>query len=106
MRGKDRIDAMMDVGFEDGDRRESVSVWIPFETFIAAVRKYFDARLVTIDGTDSAIWNSLVDCEAVGNLMDNDEILGFCEDLYKGTRYEDEDYSDWLSDIEWESKED
>lgn len=100
-----RIDAMMDVEFEKDGRKDSVSVWIPFDTFMGAVRKYFDARLVTLDGTDSAVWNALVDCDAVGGLMDNDEILSICADNYKGTKYEEEDYSDWLDDLAWAAKE-
>jgi hypothetical protein len=106
MRYKDRVDAMMDVEFENDGKKETVSVWVPFETFMTAVRKYFDVRLVTVDGTDSAIWNSLVDCEAIEGLLDNDEILGICADVYKGTKYEEADYSDWLEDLEWASKED
>ena len=103
MRG-DRIDTMMDVEFEKDGRKETVCVWVPFETFMSAVREYFDRRLVTVDGTDSAVWNALVDCGAVDALMDDDEVLGLCAERYKGTKYEEEDYSDWLDDIEWERK--
>jgi len=33
---------------------------IPFEKFIEGVRVYFDNQMVTLDGTDNAVWNALV----------------------------------------------
>ena len=33
---------------------------IPFEDFVEAIRVWFDEQLITIDGTDNAIWNAFV----------------------------------------------
>lgn len=95
-----RIDELMDVEFETNGHRESTSVWIPFEIFMSALREYFDRRLVTVDGTDSAVWNAMLGCGALDALLDSDEVIGICRDKYKGTSYEEEDYADWLESID------
>ena len=33
---------------------------IPFDTFINAVRAWFDQQMITLDGKDNDIWNALV----------------------------------------------
>lgn len=34
---------------------------IPFDTFVEAVRVWFDQQMITIDGKDNDIWNALVE---------------------------------------------
>lgn len=97
---KNRVNMFMEVIFKYGDEEYREDVYIPFPIFIEAVRKYFDLHLVTLDGTDNAIWNMLVDLDCLDNLEDNEDIQEYCKEMYKGTEYEEEDYEEWKDDYE------
>lgn len=59
---------------------------VPFETFIEAVKEYFDVHYeVTLDGRDNKIWNMLVD---LGEMVDEDIIQEFIdnEDIQESLR--------------------
>lgn len=99
---KDRINMLMDVTFKYGDKEEQTSVWIPFTVFINAVRKFADFSSVNLDGTDTAIWNFLVDLDCLDTLEDNENIMEYCRELYKGTSFEEEDYEEWKDDYEFD----
>ena len=98
----DRVRMFLDVKFKyPGDEEEhEESVWMPFPIFIEAVRKFFDSKLVGLDGTDNAIWNILVDLDCLDKLEDNEDIQEYCRELYKGTQFEEEDYEDWKDEYE------
>lgn len=99
---KDRTGMFMDVTFKyPGDEKEySESVYIPFPIFMQAVRKYCEDSMVTLDGTDNAVWNLLVDFGCLDNLEDDADIQEYCRELYKGTEYEEEDYEFWKDEYE------
>ena len=44
----------------NGHKDERYFFEVPFDKFCEAIRHYFDEQLVTLDGTDNAIWNSIV----------------------------------------------
>ena len=104
MSNKDRTNISMTVRFSDLDsgwEPEDVDVYVPFEVFMAALRDYFSARTVNLDGTDSAIWNALMDIRAdVDGLEDDEEFINLCKKHYAGTRYEADDRAYWIEEHE------
>lgn len=99
----DRVRMFMDVTFKYGDKEFTTDVYIPFTIFIEAVRSYCESRMVTMDGTDTAIWNLLVDFNCLSELEDNSDILSKCRELYKGSAYEEEDYEEWKDEYEFDN---
>lgn len=97
---KNRVNMFMEVTFNYGDESFKEEVYIPFPIFIEAVRKFFDSRMVTLDGTDNAIWNMLVDLDCLDSLEDNEDIQKYCKEFYAGSEFEEEDYADWKDDYE------
>ena len=97
---KDRLSMFLEVTFKyPGDEQEySEDVYLPFPIFIEAFRKWADSNMVTIDGTDNAVWNFLADLDCLDNLEDNEELMSICRELYKGSSFEEEDYEDWIED--------
>lgn len=96
----DRIKMLMTVTFKYGDKDFKEEVWIPFPIFIDAVRKVFSKGLVDLDGTNNAIWNMLVDLNCLDTLEDNEDIQEYCQELYRGSSFEEEDYAEWKDDYE------
>lgn len=79
---------------------EDYSYEVPFESLMEAVRTYFDNQLVTIDGTDNAVYNALVDLGCLDDIFDamEDWLYDHCEEdafekykEYIDWYYEDED---------------
>lgn len=99
---KNRVRMFMTVEFKYPGTEEVVKedVYIPFPIFIEAVRKFFDSKLVGIDGTDNAIWNILVDLGCLDNLEDNEDIQEYCKEAYKGSEFEEEDFEDFKDEYE------
>ena len=97
---KNRVNMFMEVVFNYGDESFKEEVYIPFPIFINAVRKFFSDGLVTLDGTDNAIWNLLVDLDCLDSLENNDKIQEYCKELYKGSEFEEEDYEYWKDGYE------
>lgn len=95
---KDRVNMLIDVEFEYEGHKEKESVWVPYPIYVEAIRKTFEDGLVSIDGTDNAIWNMFVELDMVDNFEDNDTFVKHCLNLYKGSKYEEEDYESWLED--------
>ena len=81
-------------GFDYKGRVDEWDYEIPFETFMDAVRKYFQNQLVTIDGTDNAIWNVLMD---LGDYV-LDDIFDTMEDWLREKCANDayEEYAEWV----------
>ena len=100
----DRTNASMYVNFTypgEGGETEETSVYVPYPIFMSALRKYFDARLINLDGKDNDIWNTFIDLGMdVYDLEDNDEFIEYCKELYKGSDYEEEDFEDWKDTYE------
>lgn len=74
---------------------------IPFEKFCDGIRKYFDDRLVTLDGTNTAIWNTLVEFgeDALDTIFD--ELEDWFKEECKEDAYEEfKDYVDYFVDDE------
>lgn len=100
----DRTNVSMDVEFtypgEDG-ATEKTSVYVPFPILIEAIRKFFDSNLVKLDGKDNDIWNTLLDlgCDFY-ELEDNEDIIAYCKEQYKGSSYEEEDFEEWKDEYE------
>lgn len=99
---ENRIRMLMEVEFTYGDFKDKVDVWVPFPVFINAVRDYCDIRSVTLDGTDTSIWNLLVDLECVNKFEDDEDFVKKCVELYKGTEFEEEDYEMWKDEYEFD----
>ena len=101
---KDRTNVSMDVEFSYPGREDSTeteSVYVPFDILMQAIRKFFDFRLVTLDGTDTNVWNALVDLGFdFDELEDNEDVINYCRELYKGSSYEEEDFEYWKDDYE------
>lgn len=99
---KDRIRMLMTVTFKykDDNEEHEESVWIPYPIFMDAIRKYFESNMVTLDGTDTAIWNMLVELDCLDFLEDNETVMEYCRELYKGSVYEEEDYEAWVDEYE------
>jgi len=87
--------------FEYKNHKEDYSYKVPFEKKIEAIRKYFADQLVDIDGTDNAIWNSLVKFDGIiDDILDEmeDWLYDECKDMayeayqdYIDEYYDDED---------------
>ncbi len=97
---KNRISMFMEATFKYGDKEFKEDVYIPFPIFIGAIRKFFDSKLVGLDGTDNAIWNILVDLGCLDELEYNSDIQEYCKELYKGSEFEEEDYEEWKDNYE------
>ena len=79
---------------------------LTFEELMKAVRKYFDIRSVTLDGTDTAVWNALIDIDE--NFADNivDEMEDWLTETCRTSAKEEfEDWVDWYYDDEEEPEE-
>ena len=100
---KNRVSMFMEVTFKYGDKEFKEDVYIPFPIFIEAVRKLFGSNMVSLDGTDNAIWNILVDLECLDNLENNEYIQEYCKELYKGSEFEEEDYEEWKENYEFDN---
>lgn len=88
--------------FEYRGYTENYSYEIPFEKKIEAIRQYFDDRLVTLDGTDNAVWNSLVDFDGlIDDILDEmeDWLYYECKDAaYEEFKeYVDDNFDDLMS---------
>lgn len=80
---------------------ENESVYVPFPILIEAIRKFFSANLVKLDGKDNDIWNTLLDLGFdFYSLEDNQEIMDYCRELYTGSAYEEEDFEYWKDEYE------
>lgn len=101
---KDRTSIEMVVTFTyPGDEEKYTEfVDIPFPIVIEALRKYFDNNLVTLDGTDNAIWNTFVDLHLFDNIEYNDDFIDICKKLYAGSSFEEEDYEEWKDGYEFD----
>lgn len=97
---KNRISMFMDATFKYGDEEFETSVYIPFPIFVEAFRRYCDGKFVTIDATDNAIWNLLVDLNCLDSLESDEELQKLCQELYKGSIFEEEDYEVWKDEYE------
>ncbi len=97
---KDRTSMTIDVEFMHGERKESVTVWVPFSVFMSAVRRWFSGESVGLDGTDNAIWNALVELDAIDAIESNSQFVELCADEYRGTAYEADDYAEWIEELE------
>lgn len=98
---KDRLSMFLEVSFKyPGDDKEyDYDVYMPFPIFIEAFRKLAEGyNMVTVDGTDNAIWNFLVDLDCIDTLEDSEDFLEICRELYKGSSFEEEDYEDFVDD--------
>jgi len=75
---------------------------IPFDDFVEGIREYFNQNSVNIDGTDNAIWNSLV---GIDDFMDwiVDEMEEWFKDRCKDDAFEE--YKEQVEeDIELENE--
>lgn len=73
---------------------------VPFDIFCDGIRKYFDDKLVTLDGTDNAIWNTMVELgeDTLQNIFDAMEDW-FTEQCRDGAYEEFKEYvEDYLSE--------
>lgn len=61
---------------------------IPFDDFVEGIREYFNQNLVTIDGTDNAIWNSFVGVEDFMDFIVN-EMEEWFKDRCKDDAFEE-----------------
>lgn len=72
---------------------------LSFEEVMKGIRKYFDNQIVTLDGTDTAVWNALV---VLGDdIIDNilDEVMDYLKEECKDNAYEEyKEYVDWYYD--------
>lgn len=99
----DRMDELIYVDFSSGNYQEkNVSVWLPTEVFIQALREYFDDGLVTLDGTDTAIFNRFGELELIDKILDNDDFIDVCKEVYKESKYYEEDLEEWVDDYEFD----
>jgi hypothetical protein len=99
---KDRTGYDLEVEFEYDGKKEKVLVDIPFPIFIEAVRDYCMGRSVNMDGTDNAVWNLLIDFDCLDMFEDDKDFIEKCKELYKGSRFEEEDYEEWKDDYEFD----
>lgn len=100
---KDRTNTLLDdVPFKYGDVEIKDSIWVPFEVFVEAIRQYFDDGLVTIDGTDNAIWNRFVDLEMIDKFEDNEDFMDVVKQVYMESSYYEEDLEDVIDDYEYD----
>ena len=97
---KNRTNMFMEVTFKYGDEEFKEDVYVPFPILMEALRKWADSNMVTLDGTDNAVWNLLVDLGCIDNIEDNGDIMDICRELYKGSEFEEEDYDSWKEDYE------
>lgn len=93
----------MEVTFKYGDSEFKVDVEIPFDTFIEAVRRFTESRKsVGLDGTDTSIWNLLVEMEGLDFYADQEDFLDICREIYyKSSQFED-DLEEWVDDYEYD----
>ena len=57
------------------NKKEEVFVWIPSTVFCDAFRKWADNKLVTVDGTDSALFWLISDMKAFNTLENINEVI-------------------------------
>lgn len=85
----------------EGGETEEAFVYVPYPICIEALRKFFASNLVTLDGKDNDIWNTLIDLGLdMLDLEDNDEFISICKELYAGSEFEEEDFEDWKDSYE------
>ena len=84
----------VDYKFEYRGMEERYYYDIPFETFVEAIRAYFDSQMVTIDGKDNDVWNVCASLEIL------DDIYDAMEDWLK-ERCEKDAYEEYKDYIEW-----
>lgn len=70
------------------------------DILIEGIRKWFDDRLVTLDGTDTAVYNAIAESEDFLDLI-LDEMEDWYTDRCKDIAFEEyKDYIDWYYDDE------
>lgn len=79
---------------------------IPFEKLMSAIRKWFDDKLINIDGTDTSVWNALNDLgrDTIDTIFDDMEDW-LKEQCAAEAEEEFREWVDWYYDDE-ESEED
>ena len=105
MNNSDRTNFIMYWNFthpETGYTSEE-SVYIPFEIFVEAIRKYCEFSDVVLDGTDRNIWNLMVDLGCLDKFEDDEQFIEYCKELYKDSFYYEEDFDSWVDDYEFEN---
>lgn len=101
MKKNNRTNSLMYVEFEYEGTKEEVSIWIPFPIFVDAIRETFSDNLIKLDGTDNSIWNMFVDLGIIDEFEDNEEFIKHCQELYKHSKYRDEDYEEWVEELKF-----
>lgn len=65
---------------------------VPFDDLMAAIREYFDNQLITLDGTDTSVFNALAELECIDNIFDAME--DWLHDRCKEDAYEE--FKEWV----------
>ena len=100
-RRKDTSGYDMELVFKYGDKEFRVSVDIPFTIFMEALRQYcYGHFVINLDGTDSAVWNFLVEFDAIEKIAYNNDFIEMCKELYLESSFYEDDYEQWKDDYE------
>lgn len=46
---------------------------IPFDVFCNAIRNFFDIQSINLDGTDTSVWNAMVELDALDEIFSSQE---------------------------------
>lgn len=88
-------------GLEYKGHKEDFDYSVTFDDLMSAIRKYFDNQLVTLDGTDTSVWNAFIDLgeEVIDVIFDTMEDW-LKEQCKEKAQEEFEEYIDWYYDEE------
>lgn len=85
--------------FNYKNHEEDYSYEVTFEQFMDAVRKYFDDHLITLDGKDNDVYNTLSDLGCLDTIFD--EMEDWLYDYCKESAFEKyQEYIDWYYEDE------
>jgi hypothetical protein len=101
LRRKNATGFDIDVEFKFKDKVFTELVDIPFDIFVEAFRQYSSGyKDVNIDGTDTRIWNLLIDLGATETLAEQENFLSIAKELYLKSSYYEEDLEKWTEDMQ------
>lgn len=85
--------------FEYNGHQEGYDYEVPYEDLMGAIRAFFDARMVNMDGKDNDVWNVLVELEALDNVLDSEEVEEWLFEHCKEDAYQSYiEWCDWYYD--------
>jgi hypothetical protein len=73
--------------YNDKSPEELYTYEVPFADACAGIRKYFDSKNITLDGTDGAIWNACAELEILDNISEDDSFIDYCKEKCKDAAF-------------------